>query len=167
MAITRMLASGKAAVRHAAALLGEVTYAANNCPVEETLPSGAIVTRLRRDSQPKPPSCNGYIRRAAIPAGDVHQPVDPGLVLMCPDDIRRAERRLGSGPPRSNSAANTVTRRRRAEEEAHLLRRVHEIGSEGMVPLDGQRPSAAERMASLKRRVLERAAAGSAVASLA
>ena len=63
-----------AAVRHAAALLGEVTYAANNCPVEETLPSGAIVTRLRRDSQPKPPSCNGYIRRAASrprPGADV------------------------------------------------------------------------------------------------
>ena len=44
---------------------------------------------------------------------------------------------------------------------------MHIHGSEGMVPLDGQRPSAAERMASLKRRVLERAAAGSAVASLA
>ena len=54
MAITRLLASARTAVKHAAALLGQVTYAANNCVMERVQQDGTRVLRTCRDSQPRP-----------------------------------------------------------------------------------------------------------------
>jgi hypothetical protein len=50
-ALSRLLDSGKAACRHAAALLGVVTHAANNCHVQEQREDGTLVTRIKRDAQ--------------------------------------------------------------------------------------------------------------------
>ena len=53
-AITSIIGSGRAASRHAAALLGQVTHAANHCQVSEELPDGTIVVKTRRDTAPRP-----------------------------------------------------------------------------------------------------------------
>ena len=74
ISITQLLASGRAAVRHAAALLGQVTHAANNCPMQATLPNGDCVVRLRRDSTPKPASIKRNMRSAS---DEVHEPPEP------------------------------------------------------------------------------------------
>ena len=67
MAIRRLLGSARAAVKHASALLGRVTHAANNCVLENVQEDGTVVQRTCRDSQsysrqmetamPKQPVC--------------------------------------------------------------------------------------------------------------
>ena len=59
---------------------------------------------------------------------------------------------------RSGSAAVAIGKRRRAAEQATLSRRVGDIGSAARAHEQGSRPSASERMESLRRRVLERVA---------
>ena len=51
VAILRILESGRAAVRHAASLLGRVTQAANNCQLAVVLPDGSQQLRACRDAQ--------------------------------------------------------------------------------------------------------------------
>ena len=159
-AVTRLLSSGKAAVKHAAALLGEVTHAANNCVIEVVLPSGERVQQLRRDSQPKP---------SGRPAGRQKPSagVDPsssstGVAVRDEQSIVQGQVARGGmleerpGARSKSGAAAAVGRRRRVEEEALVRRRVNEISSAARAHGAVQQPSAALRMEGVRQRVLAR-----------
>ena len=53
-AVVRLLESDRAAVKHAAALLGAVTYAANNCVLPVQNEDGSWGSKIARDAQPPP-----------------------------------------------------------------------------------------------------------------
>ena len=56
VAVIQTLKSARAVVRHSAALLGQVTHAANNHRVVGWRPDGTAEVKVMRDSQPKDPS---------------------------------------------------------------------------------------------------------------
>ena len=157
IAIRRLLASGRAAVRHAAALLGQVTHAANNCLMECLLPDGTTERRVCRDAQQarsaRKRKRDGGDEEAAVPAHPVSTP-----------DTTDAARNGGPLLPRScQQKRASATRERalllKAEQEGHIRRRLAEIAA-ASVPAAGK-PSGAERLEQLQRRVRARISATS------
>jgi hypothetical protein len=152
-AVTRLLASGKAAVRHAAALLGEVTYTANNFQRVEAQPDGTTITRSVRDAQPRDPRLT-----QRTPARGAAPPAPPAQ--LCGDEVAispscSANDHVSMVARRADSAAAKFRARKRAEESAHTKRRVAEIG-DGAAEASGHRPTATERLHELHRRVIAR-----------
>ena len=149
-AITRLLDSGKVAVRHAAALLGVVTHAANNHQVHVQHPDGSWGIKTVRDAKqpdglrrkrPRPPP-----KPPTEPPGLVPPPGTPHGIAAADSHEPRAKR--------PHSAAAKAHARARAEDTAHTNRRVAEMGA--MAVASGQRPPARQRMEELHRRVRAR-----------
>ena len=135
--------SATAAVKHAAALLGCTTHAANNHQVSMVDESGGTVTKLLRDATPAPQgkkrqeaSCTGKSQKVA-PAGVAAQPSVQAWAEKAPSTKRRHRDSLGH-------AASIA-------EAANVRRRVDEIGASLSTSTD--RPTASQRMQLLAERV--------------
>ena len=154
--VLRMLHSGKVAVRHAAALLGQVTHASNNHRVVTLAADGSQHVTILRDSQSRAPgrqmqgaSCSTATRLAGVTA--------PEPPLQFAADI--LARVTAPEPTKRKAAADRtrveVAKRRRLQEQALLQRRVEEVAAHSTQPAT----SATERMAGVRQRVLSRLAA--------
>ena len=172
MAITRLLASARAATKHAAALLGRVTHAANNCALEIVQEDGTRVLRTCRDSASKP-------RQQGAVSGAARQPHLQQLQQSSVSSIAVPARDLPGGSscshwparkrshqeacPRGAKRAKVVMAARAQEKaihEAHAVRLVDAISSQLSSPVG--KPSAEERMKLLLERVRARSAAAAA-----
>ena len=154
MAIRRLLVSGRAAVRHAAALLGQVTHAATHCMMECTMPDGTVEWRACRDAQqPR------FTRKRPRPAGDedpavpeperpeVPAPEHPAAVAApCERPLLPCSRQQERA-----AAARERAHLQRAEQEGHTRRRLTEIAA-ACKPAVGKL-SGAERLEQVRRRV--------------
>ena len=165
IAITRLLGSARAAVRHAACLLGRVTHAANNCQLEVLLPDGSHGLRTCRDAQ----QCTGQRR-----APKRQRPLEPPhpLAASCVQKVSvQSERDCGNQKTRKRTAsqaslhsermgkvARAEQARSNAAAEAHVQRLVEETSSRLAVPAG--RVPASVRLQKVLDRVRARAAAG-------
>ena len=152
MAITRLLASGRAATRHAAALLGWVTHSANNLVVTSTLPDGSTVKKVCRDAQ----QLQYTRKRPRRDPHDVGRPPSAPAPLPCVPVLE-----LCPAAERAPRCCGKEARRERAselqaEQEWHTRRRLAEIAASSR-PAAGKR-SGAERLEDLRRRVRARLA---------
>ena len=164
-AVVRLLKSARAAIRHSAALLGEVTHAANNHRTVVTLADGSQVAKLVRDAQPKEFRAPG---RATKPKVDTQIPAAEVPVHCSSSQL--AELQSGRYWPRAANvrvscggaaAARVSTKRRRMEDEAATRRRVEEIASAAARPSrpDGSPgPTASDRINGVIARVQARLA---------
>ena len=136
-----VLRSAEEAVRHAAALLGAVTHAANHCKVQATAPNGDIVVEERRDAcaPPRRPMWRDAPKPALPPPAD---PVEQLDLSTSSDESSPQPPAHGKRPGAQRKSAQLV--------RASAAARVEDIGR-GLQPRSG--PSAAERMAALRRRV--------------
>ena len=164
VAITRLMASARVAVKHSARLLGRVTHAANQCKHEVVMPDGSKAQRTRRDAQ----SHTGQQRR---PGGrrEQHRVLAPPVQLLqeTPAVVgshhERCERkRTASQAALLANSRQKVARaeraRSKAADDAHSLRIVGEIGTRLAVP-KGRLP-AEVRFQNVLQRIRQRAAAG-------
>ena len=155
--ITKILGSGRAAVRHAAALLGQVTHTANNCVMECVLPNGETERRVCRDAQQPT-----FARKRERPSS-TEAPPPPAQPAPRPDGqgraVVRTEVEMADWPGRG-SAARERTILLHAEEEWHTRRRVVELASACKPAVD--QPSGAERLEQLRKRVRARSSGHSA-----
>jgi len=162
MAITRLLASSRRAVEHAAALLGQVTHAANNFVVEEVLPDGVRVVRTIRDAQQQ----TGQRRRARcckatkapeLPADIPSQQPQLASELLTRDVKRKACQALSVHAARRAKAARMAQAMESERAAANAQRLVIEASSRSRAAVG--RPSAEERLLAVLSRVRSREAA--------
>ena len=144
-----LLESGKAAVKHDAAMLAVVTHCANNHKVPVQRPDGTWGTRVTRDAQ-QPVRHSRKVRRPPQP------PAEPAPL---PDTTGVGLGKAGewwqerpSKRPRTASAK--VQARRKAADLAQTQRRVDEIGATAVVAQTGM--SAQQRRDAVARRVRAR-----------
>jgi len=148
-AVRNLLASGKVAVKHAAALLAVVTHYANNHKVPVQRPDGTWGTRTTRDAQ-QPVR---HSRKRARPPKPPTEPAQLSVSTAADPDV--ASHLLLERPAkRPRTAIAKVRARRKAADEAHTQRRVEELGASAVSAV-GQ-PSAQERINELTRRVKTR-----------
>lgn len=139
--VTDLVASFEAATVYAAALLGVVTHAANNCVVEEMDEGGKLVTRTRRDSVEKPKE-----KRTRKELMSAH-PVATAVPATRAPKV--------AAPWKPARKVKAATRERLAQEEA-TARRVAQIG------LSLSAGSSRDRLATVRERILRRVAAPTA-----
>ena len=169
-AVLRLLKSARAAVRHSAALLGEVTHAANNHKTTATGPDGTQFLKIIRDAQPKE---SGLPRRAARPCSSpTESPVTVAPIRGSSSELSSliSEKRGMKRPlPSSRAkAAREAAKRRRAEEDVATRRRIEEIAA-AMRPRDPDgllRPTAEDRFRGVLERVRARGARNAADSSI-
>jgi hypothetical protein len=142
-----LLESGQVAAKHAAALLGVVTHAANNHKVPHLLPGGAGGFRTLRDAQQPERHCR---KRRQLPK----PPAAPAPPLAA--TLRAAPSLEIESCKRPRTAKAKVQARKRKEEEALTWRRVLQVGSSAASSREG--PPAQQRLAELHRRVRARLA---------
>jgi hypothetical protein len=148
-AIVRLLESGKAAMRHAAALLGVVTHGANHHEVPVQRPDGTWGVKTVRDAQQAPSDgSDRRPRRAPLSLVPPQPPAQLGRLAIAPTISSRLR------AEHQHSGAAKAAKRKRAEEAASTKRRVDEIGASAAAP-DAE-PSAQQRMSALRARVCER-----------
>jgi hypothetical protein len=140
-----LLESGSLAAKHAAALLGVVTHAANNHKVPHMRPDGTLVTKTLRDAQQPERKCRK--RRESPKPPTAPQPLPVGAA-----QVQLTELMVSCKRPRTAKAK--LLARKRKEEEAFTCRRVMQVGSS--VVSTG--PPAQLRLAALERRVRARLA---------
>ena len=147
--IIRLLESGKAAVRHGAALLGAVTHAANNHKLQMQRPDGTWGTRTIRDAQQ--PAKHRKRPREPLQAPLDAKPLRPlaAAELAALDDWAAR----GSVKRQRPASTGILARRRRAEVD-QIRRRVEEMGAS--LVASGHRPSAQTRLEQLRQRVRAR-----------
>ena len=145
-AVLKLLASGDAAVIHAASLLGQVTHASNNHRISVMGPDGDLVSRVCRDAEQR-------ATRATCQIGIVRKPQPPRPPAALPASLRpwTPATHGSTGAPSVARAHGVATR---ALDAAHLKRRVDEIGA-GLVA-SSSTDSAASRIARLSERVRSR-----------
>ena len=156
-AVLRFLKSGKAAVRHAAALLGQVTHAANNHRVLIVGADGVPHMKNIRDAQPRP---LGVARRTRVTAPEASPTTQQGRSRFIAKDLTRVtapETRKRQAA--RDSASRLAAKRRRILEVAQARRSVEDLAAHAMQPAEG--PTATERQADVRQRVLARIAAES------
>jgi hypothetical protein len=145
-AVSRLLTSAMHAARHAAKLLGRVTFAANNHKVQIVGEDGHSISRTVRDSVDAPRKTRVAPRpRAAAKAKDavkVHRQVHP---WQAPRQMQTASRRRHSHPPATRAAVAAV-----------LQGRVDDIGASLRAPVG--RATGADRLQALRDRVRQREA---------
>jgi len=180
-AVLRLLKSAKAAVRHAAALLGQVTHASNNHRSVTTLADGTQVVRTCRDSAPRALAGERLTATANRPGKRSRMEARvtaPGLSSVSAEQAAQAddsqsekgdagERNLERCMPASSRslAARDFAKRRRIHEDLLLRRRLDEVANGAGQPprVTGiPRPTASQRMDALKERVLLRVSASRA-----
>jgi hypothetical protein len=132
-----LLASGAAAVRYAAGILGRATWGANNCKVTKVDEQGNSSVVTVRDATPAP---RVYATKAAAEP-KAPKPPPPPKVFSHKAWVE----------PKTASAAVATRKRRREASEERLRTRVQDIG-ESMRLRSGQ--SAVSRIAALRSRVL-------------
>ena len=144
-----LLESGKAAVKHDAAMLAVATHCANNHKVPVQRPDGTWGTRVTRDAQ-QPVRHSRKVRRPPQP------PAEPAPL---PDTTGVGLGKAGewwqerpSKRPRTASAK--VQARRKAADLEQTQRRVDEIGATAVVAQTGM--SAQQRRDAVARRVRAR-----------
>jgi len=148
--VRRLLVSGMVAVKHAAALLGVVTHAANNHKVPVQRPDGSWSSQVIRDAQQ---TTRPVLKRR-------HQPLPPPEPATQPaatvDDL--AWDRVFAEPPqkRPRTARAVAQVRRRREQDAQTQRRVNEIAGNAK---GGEEHSAQQRLDGVRSRVLARVSA--------
>jgi len=142
-----LLESGQVAAKHAAALLGVVTHAANNHKVPHLLPGGAGGFRTLRDAQQPERHCR---KRRQLPK----PPAAPAPPLAA--TLRAAPSLEIESCKRPRTAKAKVQAGKRKEEEALTWRRVLQVGSSAASSREG--PPAQQRLAELHRRVRARLA---------
>ena len=160
-----MPSSAMAAVRHAAALLGQVTHTANNHKVLVTRPDGTQLERVIRDSQPKEGAARSTRPSNKLPPTLPPPPAE--VPQHCPSSFLEGfdddEDDLGEkrAPCRRGVVARSVAKRRKTQEEAHVHRRVEEIASacqRSSVVGSEHIPTASERLSVVRQRILARLA---------
>ena len=166
--LTRLLKSAKVAVKHAAALLGEVTHAANNHKVVVNRPDGRVVTQVLRDATPKPPQSAAASGKAGSLTAEARletcEPLGeakpgPEAQDQCVRGDAAASRPSWFQPRKRTVAAVLVAKRRRLDDVAATRRCVEEMALAARPDAPSgpsDRLSAAERMAQLRERVLAR-----------
>jgi hypothetical protein len=170
IAIRRLLASAKAAVKHSAALLGEVTHTANNHRVTATRPDGSLLVKVLRDSLPKQSGASRTVTRARASAAQLPAEETPphcSAAQLASLTMATQYGRTRLPPNRSARAASEAAKRRQASEEAVTRRRVEEIlsaSSRAQSSSHPPRPTAAERLSGVFERVRARLAARAVVA---
>jgi hypothetical protein len=157
-AVLRLLASARAAVRHAACLLGRVTHAANNCKLEVTLPDGSREHRTFRDAQ----QVTGQRKKARIPRVR-QEPPTPSAALLPMDCLdsqpcKRSATQATLQASHRAKVARTEKARSAAAAEAHVQRVLEETRSRLTVPA-GRLP-ASVRLQGVLDRVRARTARG-------
>jgi hypothetical protein len=152
LAITRLLTSGRSAVRHAAALLGQVTHAANNCVMDCALPDGSVVQRICRDAQPPCFKKKRPRDRSDMALRPPEQPAPLPCEALGTPDLAESLHRSRAAAARDHAASC------RAQQEWHTKRRIAEIAA-ACCPPSG-RPSGAERLEQLQGRVRARLSCG-------
>ena len=152
VAVIQTLKSARAAVRHSAALLGQVTHAANNHRVVGWRPDGTAEVKVMRDSQPKDPSTR-RVRQNTSDAAPVRAPADILHSVPSSSGVDIGPMR-GGGDHRRYSAASEHAKRQRAKAEAQVQRRVEEIGRACTYQPNAQ--SATDRLDLVKQRVRAR-----------
>ena len=125
-----LLESGKAAVKHAAAMLAVVTHCANNHKVPVQRPDGTWGTRVTRDAQVRH---SRKVRRPPKPLAEpAPLPDTTGVGLG-----RAGEWWLERPSKRPRTARAKVQARRKAADLAQTQRRVDEIGATAVVAQTG------------------------------
>ena len=143
-----LLESGKAAVKHAAAMLAVVTHRANHHEVPVQRPDGTWGTRIARDAQ-QPPRHASKVRRPPKPPSEPA----PLLATSAPVSDWASDWWLErSKRPRTANAK--VQARKRAADVAQTRRLVDEMGAAASPAQSG--PSAQQRLDAVTRRVRAR-----------
>jgi endonuclease/exonuclease/phosphatase family metal-dependent hydrolase len=159
-AVSLLLKSAQAAVRHASALLGRVTVAANHHEVSTTQEDGTEKIVVKRDAQQPDAATRARRSRkraAPKPAAAPKAAAAPTAAAAAPagatDDVAALFK-----PPRpitaTAKAARWLRRRRHQDDRAATDRRVQEIGAAAVVTPG--LPTGAEKIAEVKRRVRAR-----------
>jgi hypothetical protein len=159
-AVSLLLKSAQAAVRHASALLGRVTVAANHHEVSTTQEDGTEKIVVKRDAQQPDAATRARRSRkraAPKPADAPKAAAAPTAAAAAPagatDDVAALFK-----PPRpitaTAKAARWLRRRRHQDDRAATDRRVQEIGAAAVVTPG--LPTGAEKIAEVKRRVRAR-----------
>jgi len=158
--VIEMLMSAKAAVKHAAALLGEVTFAVNNHSITVTNPDGSQSTRVIRDSMPKArgaakPAAS-YTERAAPSANQTQSCSSPDVVpsLAMEPLMPRAPLSINA------NRAREFAQRRRLEDKTRTWRRIEEVfvNARPRSHDDPARPTGHDRLQAVLERVRVRSA---------
>jgi len=144
-----LMASADAATLHAAALLGCVTYAANNHKVSEVGPDGSMIIRAMRDAEARPASKK---RKAAVAPVDL--PARPAPPCSCEGILPWTPR---SCPRPARKRRLTARQLERRSSVAAFERRVAEIGASLSTAQVAE--TAQQRLEQLHRRVKARLAA--------
>ena len=152
-AITRLLTSGKVAVNHAAALLGEVTHAANHCSVQVHHPDGSTSVKICRDAQKPAQAYRGPRERSST---EEHSPLQPAQLIEPdpPDDTRPCTRPASCSGIHRPGIREMHARRRDAQRDI-TMRQVSDIVEIAVAVQT--RDSVLERRNELLRRVRARA----------
>ena len=167
-AITRLLASARLAVRHAASLLGQVTHAANNCRIEVAQPDGSFEHRTCRDAQQHTGQRRNARRQRPLPAPSLPVQLLPASAGQEPRQhckegrgCKRTATQAALQAGRRAKAARAEKARSAAAAEVHVQRLVEEASSRLTVPAG--RLSASERLQRVHERVRARAAEKSGI----
>ena len=146
--VRSLIASGRSAAKHAAALLGVVTHAANNHRVTVRRPDGTMGVQTMRDAQQPAKRSKGERRRQGAPPAPAPLGVRGAQAALA---SLQAEALKRTPTPASRHSA----RKRRLEAEAtqRAVTRIAESAASAT-----QRPSAKVRLAEVHRRVRARLA---------
>ena len=148
VAIIRLLKSAKAAALHAAALLGQMTHAANNHRIIDTRPDGSQVTRVVRDSQDPEARPQRDLVRAPKQQPCPPSPEMPLASRMLPELAVLGRKR--PSPSAWSRAGKMFAKRMRIQEDVATQRRVDAIASTLVEP-PADRPSASQRILDVHR----------------
>ena len=167
-----VLDSATLAIRHGAALLGAVTHAANNCKYVEQLDDGTTRTTTWRDSSQPPRGQTRAGRQTGLPSSTLPS----ATTCTAPDAAANVdtlcssssedERSTGVAPhwrAASCRAANAAARAKETARQSIALRGA--ITARASASRLAPGPTAVERMAALRARVLGRANASSSSAA--
>ena len=171
--VLQVLKSAKAAVRHSAALLGEVTHAANNHKTEVTTVDVSRVTKVIRDAQPRAP---GTFRQD-VKAAESPKPVAAKAAKRCrPHEVpcpvvqqlqqpRQLEPNNHTESSSKAKMAREFAQRRRIKEDAATQRRIDEIvaSSRPRNPGSSVALTAEDRLKGVLERVRARCARSAAL----
>lgn len=129
-AAVRLLESGRAAVRHAAALLGCVTHAANNYKQAYPRADDTWAYRNMRDAQqPINHRKRQHRPTAPPPAGKALPQPSPEALAACEGESEPEERPL----KRPRTARAKVVARRRLTDEEQTRKRMEALGASAIV----------------------------------
>ena len=159
--VTSLVSAAAKLVQHSAALLGEVTHAANHYSRSEIVDGGATVTRIMRDSTAERPSkfrkAEPKKQASLLDDACVATAIEAtasGTAIAVPSCKPARMRPIPANTSRMRKRSAAALAHQQQEDAAGETRVAEWIHRVELRPADG--PSAADRIASLRARLRDK-----------